>query len=142
MARRRRHRGTEAVVVVAVAAGAMVIARARTDVDYHPRLGTRTMPAETDRFKVLEGGKAVKFATYFVVRHDCVDDMAVDAMAGNLNGDSLDATGAHFHVFLGVVVAVVGVEVDVDVTPIGVVADVLHVVVDRDRVVVIHHHGL
>ena len=63
-------------------------------------------------------------------------------MTRNLDGDSLDATGAHFHVFLGVVVAVVGVKVDVDVTPIGVVANVLHVVVDRDRVVVIHHHGL
>jgi hypothetical protein len=142
MARRRRHRGTEAVVVVAVAAGAMVVARARADVDDHPRLGTRTMPAETDGFKVLEGGEAVKVVTYFVVRHDGVDDMAVDAVAWNLDCDSLDTTGAHLHVFLGVIVAVVGVEVDVDVTPIGVVADVLHVVVDRDRVGVVHHHGL
>ena len=128
----RRHRRAETIVVVAVGAGAVIVARARADVDYHPRLGARTMPAEPDGFEVFEGGEAVEVTANFVVRHHRVDNVAVDGVAWNLNLNSLDATGAHFHVFLSVVVAVVGVKVDIYITPIGVVTDILHVVVDRD----------
>ena len=142
MAVRQGHRGTETVVVVTVAARAGVEARARTDVDYYPRLGARTMPPEADGIKVLKSGETVEFIAHRVVRHDCVDRIAINAVARNLNGDSLDTARAYFHVFLGIGVTVVGVEIDVHVTPIGVVADVLHVVVDRDRVGVVHHHGL
>ena len=100
------------------------------------------MPAEADGLEVLEGGEAVELATYRVVRHDRVGEVTVDAIGRNLDGDSLDAARTYLHVFLGIAVAVVRIEEDADVPPIGVVADILHVVVDRDRVVVVHHHGL
>ena len=139
---RRRHRRTEAVVVVAVGAGTVIVAHTRSHGDDHPRLGTRTMPAEADGLKVLEGGEAVELVAYRVVGHDRVGEVTVDAVGRNLNGDSLDATRTNFHVFLCIAIAVVRIEEDADISPIGVVADILHVVVDRDRVVVIHHHGL
>ena len=138
----RRHRRTEAIVVVAVGAGAMVVADARSDVDHYPRFGARTMPAEADGLEVLEGGEAVELAANRVVRHDRVGEVTVDAIGRNLNGDSLDAAGTNLYVFLGIAVAVVRIEVDADVPSISVVAYILHVVVDRDRVVVVHHHGL
>jgi hypothetical protein len=100
------------------------------------------MPAEADGLEVLEGGEAVKLATYRVVRHNRVSEVTVDAIGRNLDGDSLDAAGTYLNVFLSVAVTVVRIEEDADVPPIGVVADILHVIVDRDRVVVVHHHGL
>ena len=100
------------------------------------------MPAEADGLEVLEGGEAVELTAYRVVRHDCVGEVTVDAVGRNLNGDSLDATRTYLHIFLSACVAVVGIEEDADIPSVGVVADVLHVVVDRDRVVVVHHHGL
>lgn len=100
------------------------------------------MPAEADRLKVLEGGEAVKLSAYRIIRHDRVGEVTVDAVGRNLDCDSLDAAGTYLNVFLSVAVTVVRIEKDADVPPIGVVADVLHVIVDRDRVVVVHHHGL
>ena len=137
-----RHRRTEAVVVVAVGARTVVVADARRHRDDHPALGARTVPEEVDGLEVLEGGEAVELIAQLVVRHDGEDVASVDAVQRDVDGDSLDAAGIHSDVFLGVAVAVVGIEVEGDVTPIGVVADILHVVVDRDRVVVVHHHGL
>jgi hypothetical protein len=90
------------------------------------------MPAEADRLEVFKGGETVQFAAHRVVRHERVDNVAVDGAARNLDFDSLDATGAHFHIFLNIFVTILGAEVDADVAPIGVVADVLHIVVDRD----------
>jgi hypothetical protein len=87
---------------------------------------------EADRFEVLECGEAVEVAAHFVVRHDGEGAVQVDAVGRDVDGDSLDATRTNLDVLLGVVVAEVGVKEDVDVTPIGVVSDVLHVVVDRD----------
>ena len=126
------HRRTVAVVVVAVAARTVVVARTRSDVDHHPRFGARPVPVEADRLEVLEGGEAVELAAHFVVRHDGERAVHVEAMGRDVNGDSLDATGTNLDILLGIVVAVVGVKVDVDVTPIGVVSNVFHVVVDRD----------
>jgi hypothetical protein len=100
------------------------------------------MPAEADGLEVLEGGEAVELAAYRVVRHDRVGEVTVDAVGRDLDSDSLDATGTDLHVFLGIGEAVIRIEVDADVTSVGVVANVLDVVVDRDRVVVVHHHGL
>ena len=126
------HRRTVAIVVVAVAARTVVVARARSDVNHHPRFGASAVPVEADWLEVLEGGEAVELATHFVVRHDGECTVQVDAVGRDVNRDSLDATRTNFDVLLGVVVAVVGVKEDVDVTPIGVVSDILHVVVDRD----------
>ena len=142
MARRRRHRRTIAVVVVAVGAGAVVVVRTRRHGDDHPRFVAWSTPEEAERLKVLERGEGVEFVIQFVVGHDGEGIASVDAAGGDVDGNPFDAAWTHSYVLVGVVVAVVGVEVDVNVTPIGVVADVLHVVIDRDRVVVVHHHGL
>ena len=138
----RRHRRAVAVVVVAVGARAVIVADARRHRDDYPALSARTVPEEVDGFEVFEGGEAVELVIQFVVGHDGEGVPSVDAIQRDVDLDSLDSTGIHSHVFLGVAVAVVRVEVEGDITPIGVVADILHVVDDRDRVVVVHHHGL
>ena len=138
----RGHRRTEAVVVEAVAAGARVVVRDRRCRDDHPALEARAVPVDAERLEVFESGEAVKLAIHFVVRHDGERAVSTDAVGRDVDGDSLDASRIDLDVLLGVVVAVVGVKVDVYITPIGVVSDVLHVVVDRDRTVVVHHHRL
>ena len=140
--RRRRHRRAIAVVVVAIGARTVVVADARRYGDDHPTLAARTVPVEGDGLEVFEGGEAVELVAQFVIGHDGEGEPSVDAIQRDVDLDSLDATGVHSDVFLGVAVAVVRVEVEGDITPIGVVADILHVVNDRDRVVVVHHHGL
>ena len=138
----RRHWRAKTVVVVAVGARTVVVVDARRHRNDHPALVARTVPVEVQGLKVFEGGEAVKLVTQFVVGHDSEGVPSVDAVQRDVDGDSLDSSGIHSDVFLGVAVAVVRVEEEGDVTPIGVVADVLHVVIDRDRVVVVHHHGL
>ena len=142
MARRRGHGRTIAVVVVAVDAGTGVVVHAWRCADDHPALGARSGPIEADRLEVFEGGEAVEFVAKLVVGHYGEADPTVDAVRWDADGDALDAAGTDPDVLVGIIVAVVGVEVEVDVPSVGVVADVLHVVVDRDRVVVVHHHGL
>ena len=126
------HRRTIAIVVVAVAARAVVVARTRSDVNHHPRFGARPVPVEADRLEVLEGGEAVEVVAHFVVRHDGEGTVQVDVVDRDVDGDSLDATWTNLDILLGVVVAVVGVKVDEDVTPIGVVSDILQGIVDRE----------
>ena len=140
--RRRRSDRIVTVIVEAVGVRAIVVARARRHAEDHPRLVVRSVPAEAHGLEVFEGGEAVELIVQLVVGHDGVDHPSVETVERDVDGDSLDASGIHSDVFLGVVVAVVRVEVEGDITSIGVVADVLHVVVDRDRAVVIHHHGL
>ena len=138
----RRHRRAIAIVVVAVGTRTVVVADARRHRDDHPALIARTVPEEVDRLEVFEGGEAVELVVQFVVGHDGEGVPSVDAIQRDVDLDSLDSTGIHSDVFLGVAVAVVRVEEEGDITPIGVVADILHVINDRDRVVVVHHHGL
>ena len=137
-----RHWRAETVVVVAIGAGRVIVTHYRFDVNHHPRLGARSMPAEADRLEVFKSGETVEFSAHRVVRHERVNNMVVDGTARYLDFDSLDATGGHFHIFPNVFVIISGVEVDADVALISVVTDILHVVVDRDRVVVVHHHRL
>ena len=139
---RRRHRRTVAVVVVAVGTRTVVEADARRHRDDHPALSARPVPEEADGLEVFKGGEAVELVAQLVVRHDSESEPSVNAMQRDIDGDSLDSARIDSDVFFGVAVAVVRVEVEGDVTPIGVVANVLHVVIDRDRVVVVHHHGL
>ena len=122
----RRHRRTEAVVVEAVGAGAVVVVDARRCRDDYPALGAWAVPVEVDGLEVFEGSEAVKLMVQFVVRHDGEGVPSVDAIQRDVNLDSLDATGIYSDIFFGVAVAVVRVEVEGDVTPIGVVADILH----------------
>ena len=120
----------------------MVVADTRRYRDDHPALVARPIPVEADGLEVFEGGEAVELIIQLVVWHDGEDVPSVDATERDVDGDSLDTPGINSDVFLGVVVSVVRVKIEGDITSIGVVADVLHVIVDRDRVVVIHHHGL
>ena len=69
VAARRWHRRTEAVVVVAVVAGTVVVAQTRTDLDHHPRLVVVTIPAETQGLEVLESGEAEEISIQLVIRH-------------------------------------------------------------------------
>ena len=133
---------TEAVIVVAVGARTRVVVYQRRHGDDNPAVGARPVPAEGDGLEVFEGGEAVELIAQFVVRHDGEDRLRVEATERDVDGNSIDAAGIYFDVFLGVAVTVVGIKVEVDITPIGVVADVLHVVVDRDRAIIVHHHGL
>ena len=139
---RRRHRRTITVVVEAIGTRTVVVADTRRYCDDHPALGARPIPEEADGLEVFEGGEAVELVANLVVGHDGEGIPSVDAIQRDVDFDSLDSTGIHSDVFLGVAIAVVRVEVEGDVTPISVVADILHVVNDRDRVVVVHHHGL
>lgn len=97
---------------------------------------------EAKWLEVFEGGEAVKIVTHFVVRHDSEWTMRNNAMSRNVDSDSLNASRIDSYVFLGIVVAVVGIKVDVYITPIGVVTNVLHVVIKRNGVVVVHHYRL
>ena len=128
----RRHRRAEAVVVVAVDARTVVVADARRHRDDYPALGARTIPVEVDGLEVLEGGEAVELIAQLVVRHDGESVSPIDKAKRDVHRDSLDAARTDFHVFFGVAVAVIRVEEERDTTPIGVVSDILHVVVDRD----------
>ena len=139
---RRRHRRTITVVVEAIGTRTVVVADTRRYCDDHPALGARPIPKEADGLEVFEGGEAVELVANLVVGHDGEGIPSVDAIQRDVDFDSLDSTGIHSDIFLGVAVAVVRVEVEGDITPISVVADILHVVNDRDRVVVVHHHGL
>ena len=138
----RRHWRTEAVIVEAVGARTVVVSRAGTYFDDHPALVARPVPVETDGIEILEGGEAIELVAQLVVRHDGEGSPSVDATHREVDGDALDGARAHFDPFVGVAVAVVRVEVEGDITPIRIVADVLHVVVNRNRVVVIGDHGL
>ena len=55
----RRHHRTVSVVVEAVITRTVVTAHAGTDVNDHPRLVVRTVPAEPHRLEVFERGEAV-----------------------------------------------------------------------------------
>lgn len=127
-----RHRRTETVVIVAIAAGTVVVTDARRHRNDYPVVGTRPVPVEADGVEVLEGGEAVELIAQLVVRHDGESVSPIDKAKRDVHRDSLDAARTDFHVFFGVAVAVIRVEEERDTTPIGVVSDILHVVVDRD----------
>ena len=138
----RRHGRTVSVVVVAVVARTVVVARARPDVDDHPALVARSFPEEGDGLEVFKGGEAVELISHLIVRHDGEGVPLADTVGRNLDGNPLNATGAYFHPFLGITVAFVGGEVEADITPVGVISDILDVVVNGDRIVLVHHHRL
>ena len=62
-ARRRRQDRIVTVVVVAVRSRTVIVTHTRSDMNHHPRLGVRPVPAETHWLKVLESGEAVKLVT-------------------------------------------------------------------------------
>ena len=108
---RRRHRRTITVVVEAIGTRTVVVADTRRYCDDHPALGARPIPEEADGLEVFEGGEAVELVANLVVGHDGEGIPSVDAIQRDVDFDSLDSTGIHSDVFLGIAVAVVGVEV-------------------------------
>lgn len=138
----RRHRRTESVVIVAVVARTVVVSRAGTYVNDHPAFVARSFPVEGDGFEVFEGGEAVQLVAHLIVRHDGEGMTLADAVGWDVDGDSLDAAWTYLHPFLGIAVAFVRVEIEANVTPVGVVANILDVIVDCDGVGVVDHHGL
>jgi hypothetical protein len=140
--RRRRQDGTVAVIVEAVGVRAVVVARTRTDVDDHPGLVAVAVPVEAHRLEVLKDREAVEFVPQFIVGHHRIDPRGIRAIGRDGDGHPLDSTGADTDPFLGIVVTVVRIQVYEDVASVGVIADVLHIVVDRDRIGVVGQHGL
>ena len=140
--RRRRHVGTEAVIVEAVGVRAVIVARTRSDVDDHPGLVAVAVPVEGHRLEVLEHREAVELVAEFVVRHHRIDPRGIRTIGRDGDGHPLDTTRAHADPFLGIVVTVVRIQVDVDVSSVGIIPDVLHIVIDRDRIGVVGQHGL
>ena len=136
-----RHRRAE-TVVVAVGARTVVVAQAGGYVDDHPAFVARPVPIEGDGVEVFEGGEAVKLVAQFVVGHDGEGVTSADAVGRDVDGNPLDAAGIYFHPFVGIIVAGIGIEVDVYAAFVGIVANVFNVVVDGDGVGVIDHHGL
>ena len=140
--RRRWHHRAIAVVVVAVVAGTVVVARARTYGDDHPRLVVVAIPAEAHRLEVLESGEAVELVTQFVVRHHRVSPGRIGAVSRDADGDSLDSSGADSHILPSIAIAVVRIEVDVDIASVCVVSNILNIIVDGNRIGVVGQHGL
>ena len=140
--RRRRHHRTIAVVVVAVVTRTLVVADTGTYPDDHPRFVVTTIPVEAYRLKVLERGEAVKLTVQLVVRHHRVNPVWIHAIGRNAYGDSLDPTGRHPHALPGVVTAIVGIKIDVQVTSVGIISDILNIIVDGDRIGSVGQHGL
>ena len=140
--RRRRHHRTIAVIVVAVGAGTVVVTNTRTDVDDHPRLVAIAIPAETHRLEVFESGEAVELIVQFVVRHHRVQHRGVGTIGRDANRNPSDATRAHFHVLIGIAITIVRIEVDIEITAIGVISDILNIIVNGDRIGIVGQHWL
>ena len=140
--RRRRQDGIVTIIVEAVGVRAIVVTRTRRHAVDYPRLVVRTIPAEADGLKVFEGGEAVEFTVQFVVRHHRVDPGRIGTVGRDGNRNPSDAARAHSHVLPAVAVAIVGIEVNIEISTIGVVSDILNIIVDGDRIGIVGQHGL
>ena len=140
--RRRRQDGIVTVIVEAVVARAIVVARTWGHAVDYPRLGARSVPAEAHGLEVFEGGEAVELIVQFVVWHHRVDPGGVRAIGRDGNRDPSDATRAHSHVLRAVAIAIVWIEVDIEIATISVVSDILNIIVDGDRIGIVGQHGL
>lgn len=140
--RRRRQHRIVSVIVEAEVTGACVVADARTDIVDHPRLVAVAIPAEAHGLEVLEDGEAEELVIHFVVGHHRVKHRGVQAISRNVDGYSLDSAGADSNVLGGIGITVVGVEIDAEVTTIGVISDILYIIVNGDRIGVVGQHGL
>ena len=113
-----------------------------TDVNDHPRLVVMAIPAEADRLEVFEHREAVQLIAQLVIRHHCVSPVRIGTIGRNVDRNPFDPTGGHSHVFLCIVITVVRIEIDIDITPVGVVSDILDIIIDGNRIGVVGQHGL
>ena len=140
--RRRRHDRIVTVIVEAVRVRAVVVARTRRYAVDHPRFSARTVPAEAHRLEVFKSGEAVELIIQFVVRHHRVNPGGIRTVGRNGDRNPSDTTWAYSHVLRAIAVAVVGIEVDIEITTIGIVSDILNIIVDGDRIGIVGQHGL
>ena len=140
--RRRRHDRIVTVIVEAVGVRAVVVARTRRYAVDHPRFSARSVPAKAHRLEVFKNGEAVEFTVQFVVRHHRVDPGGIRTVGRNGDRNPSDTTRAYSHVFRAIAVAIVGIEVDIEITPISIVSDILNIIVDGDRIGIVGQHGL
>ena len=140
--RRRRSDRIVTVIVEAVGVRTIVVARTRRHTVDHPRLVVRTIPAEADRLEVFESGEAVESTVQFVVRHHRIDPGGIRTVGRNGDRNPSDTTRAYSHVFRAVAVAIVGIQVDIEIATIGVISDILNIIVDGDRIGIVGQHGL
>ncbi len=120
----------------------MVVAGSWSHMNDYPRLVVIAIPAETHWFKVLESGEAVKLVAKFVVRHHRVGPGRIRTVSRDAHRNPLDATRAYSHIFSGIAMTVIRIEINVEIATIGVVSDILNIIVDGDRIGVIGQHGL
>ena len=120
----------------------IVVARTRRYAVDHPRLVVGSIPAEAHWLVVFEDGEAVEFTVQFVVRHHRIDPGGIRAVGRDGNRNSPDAARAYFHVLVGVAIAIIGIQIDVEIATVGVVSDILNIIVDGDRIGIVGQHGL
>ena len=140
--RRRRHDRIVTVIVEAVGVRAIVVARTRRYAVDYPRFVARAVPAEADGLEVFEGSEAVELIVQFVVWHHRVDPGGIRTVGRNGDRNPSDATRAHSHVLRAVAVAIIGIQVDIEIATIGVISDILNIIVDGDRIGIVGQHGL
>ena len=139
---RRRHRRHETVIVEAIVSRPGVETWTRRQNRYDPGGITRAVPREADWLKVLERGEGEQVFAHLIIRHNRINDGRIQTIGHDIERDSLDLAGADLDTFVGIFGAVIRIEIDADISLIGNISDILHVVADRDRVIVIHYHGL
>ena len=140
-----RRRGQDRIVTViveAVGVWTIVVTRTRRHSVNHPRLVTRSVPAEAHWLEVFEGSEAIELIVQFIVRHHRIHPGGIGTIGRNGNRNPSDATRAHSHVLRAVTVAIVGIEVDIEIATISVVSDILNIIVDGDRIGIVGQHGL
>ena len=140
-----RRRGQDRIVTViveAVGVWTIVVTRTRRHSVNHPRLVTRSVPAEPHWLEVFESSEAIELIVQFIVRHHRIHPGGIGTIGRNGNRNPSDATRAHSHVLRAVTVAIVGIEVDIEIATISVVSDILNIIVDGDRIGIVGQHGL
>ena len=140
-----RRRGQDRIVTViveAVGVWTIVVTRTRRHSVNHPRLVTRSVPAEAHWLEVFESSEAIELIVQFIVRHHRIHPGGIGTIGRNGNRNPSDATRAHSHVLRAVTVAIVGIEVDIEIATISVVSDILNIIVDGDRIGIVGQHGL
>lgn len=118
------------------------MAHTRTHAEDHPGLVAVSVPAEAHRFEVFKGGEAEELVTEFIVWHHRIDPRGIRTIGRDGNRYSLDSARADPHVLSGIPATIVRIEIDVEITPISEVSNVLDIIIDSDRIGVIGQHGL
>lgn len=119
---------TIAVVVVARSRRTMIVVN-RCRYGRHEVCCATLTPAELNRLEVVERGERVELIADAVVRHNHIIIVAVNSIGGNTHHYSLDFAGTDTDVVPCVVRAVVGFKIDIEISSVAFITDVLYIVV-------------